>query len=96
MGAKLTHEKLDRMSRTLKAIAHPLRLRIIEALEKGEKNVGDIVAAVDAKPAITSQQLGLMRDRGVLASRRDGPHVYYHIANPHVLDVLSCARRCCR
>ena len=48
MGAKLTHVKLDRMSRTLKAIAHPLRLRIIEALEKGEKNVGDIVAAVDA------------------------------------------------
>ena len=96
MNTRLTKEKLERMARTLKAVAHPLRLRIIEALEDGERTVGDIVADAGAKPAITSQQLGMMRDRGILAARRDGPHVYYSIANRHVLDVIGCARRCCR
>jgi len=91
----ITKEQLNRVARTLKAVAHPLRLKIIEALEGGERTVGDLVEAVGAKPAITSQQLGLMRDRGVLEARRDGPHVYYRLANRHVLKVIRCIRQSC-
>jgi len=86
----------NRVARTLKAVAHPLRLRIIDLLEDGERSVGEIVEALGAKPAVTSQQLGLMRDRGVLDARRDGNHVYYCIANRHVVDVIHCIRRLCR
>ena len=93
--APLPKEKLNQVARTLKAVAHPLRLRIIELLEGGERAVGDIVAALGAKPAIVSQQLGLMRDRGVLAARREGPHVYYRIANRHVVKVIHCVRKSC-
>lgn len=51
-----------------------------------------LIEALGTKPAITSQQLGLMKDRGVLASRRDGNHVYYRVVNPGVIRVLHCIR----
>jgi ArsR family transcriptional regulator len=86
----------NRVARTLKAVAHPMRLRIIDLLEGGERSVGDIVDALGTKPAVTSQQLGLMRDRGVLEARREGNHVYYRIANRHVVDVIHCIRRSCK
>jgi len=92
----IPYETWTRVARTLKAVAHPERLRIINLLEGGERSVGAIVGAAGAKPAITSQQLGLMRDRGVLAARREGNHVYYRIANPHVVQVIHCIRRSCR
>ncbi len=74
----------------LKAVAHPLRLQIVDILQEGEKSVGEIVAAAGEKQAITSQQLNLMKDKGVLASRRDGAKVYYRIQNPNVIRVLDC------
>jgi len=91
----LSQDQLNRVARTLKAVAHPLRLRIIETLRSGEHSVGEIVQAVGAKPAFTSQQLGLMRDRGIVDCRRDGAHVYYRLANQHVLKVIQCIRRSC-
>jgi len=92
----VSHETWVRVARTLKAVAHPERLRIIDLLETGERSVGEIVDALGAKAAVTSQQLGLMRDRGVLNARRDGNHVYYRIANPNVVQVIHCIRRSCR
>ncbi len=74
----------------LKAVAHPLRLQIVEILEGGERSVGEIADALGEKQAITSQQLNLMKDKGVLASRREGAKVYYHIENPNVVRVLGC------
>ena len=80
----------------LKAVAHPLRLQIVEVLAQGELNVGEIVEAVGEKQAITSQQLNLMKDKGVLASRRDGARVYYRIENPNVTRVLGCVYDHCK
>lgn len=79
----------------LKAVAHPLRLQIVEALQDGERSVGDIVEAVGEKQAVTSQQLNMMKDRGVLASRREGVKVFYRILNPHVIHVLDCVYNHC-
>jgi len=74
----------------LKAVAHPLRLQIVEVLEKGELSVGEIVDALGEKQAITSQQLNLMKNKGVLASRREGARVYYRVQDPSVIKVLGC------
>jgi len=74
----------------LKAVAHPIRLLIVEALQNGERTVGQIMDALGEKQAVTSQQLNLMKDKGVLASRRDGTKVYYRIQNPNVIRVLNC------
>jgi len=58
-------------------------------------NVGQLVERLDAKPAITSQQLGLMKDRGIVTCRRDGNKVYYRLANPNLMRVLDCIRDHC-
>ncbi|MBN1346375.1 MAG: winged helix-turn-helix transcriptional regulator [Phycisphaerae bacterium] len=86
---------MERVAHTLKAVAHPLRLRIIESLEHGELCVSELIDRLGAKPAITSQQLGLMKDRGVLESRRDGNRVYYRVSNPNVVRVIQCVRDHC-
>jgi ArsR family transcriptional regulator len=80
----------------LKAVAHPLRLQIVEALEGGELSVGEIVETLGEKQAITSQQLNLMKDKGVLASRREGARVYYHVSNPNAIKVLNCVYNHCK
>lgn len=80
----------------LKAVAHPLRLQIVEVLARGELSVGEIVEAVGEKQAITSQQLNLMKDKGVLVSRREGARVYYRVENPNVTRVLGCVYDHCK
>lgn len=84
-------------ARVLKCIGHPLRLQIIELLDASDElNVGAICAALDLEQAITSQHLTLMRDRGILSSRREGVNVYYRIADEKVPQVIDCLRRCDR
>ena len=80
----------EHVARVLKALAHPVRLQIVAVLESGEKCVSDIIDAVGGKQSITSQQLNMMRDKGVLSCRRDGSRVFYRIENKNVLKLLSC------
>ncbi|MFA5784551.1 MAG: metalloregulator ArsR/SmtB family transcription factor, partial [Phycisphaerae bacterium] len=81
----LNDKTAQRVADVLKAIAHPERLRIIELLENDEKCVSDIVEGVGGKQSITSQQLNMMKDKSVLASRREGAKVFYRIANKNVI-----------
>lgn len=80
----------EHVAEVLKAVAHPVRLRIVELLEANEMCVGDIVAAIGGKQAITSQQLNMMRDKGVLNCRRNGTKVYYRIENQNIVRLLHC------
>ena len=80
----------EHVAEVLKAVAHPVRLQIVELLQAGEMCVGDIVQALGGKQAITSQQLNMMKDKGVLGCRRDGARVYYHIENKNVIRLLHC------
>ncbi|UCE49966.1 MAG: winged helix-turn-helix transcriptional regulator [Phycisphaerales bacterium] len=89
-------EVAEHVAEVMKAVAHPVRLRIIELLEKREKCVGDIVEAVGGKQAITSQHLNMMRDKGVLSSRRDGNKVFYRIENKNVIKLLACISDHCK
>jgi ArsR family transcriptional regulator len=75
---------------TLKVMAHPVRLRIVELLQTREMCVGDIVEALTGKQAMTSQQLNMMKDKGVLSCRHEGTRVYYHIENKNVIKLLHC------
>jgi ArsR family transcriptional regulator len=74
----------------LKAVAHPVRLQIVEALEIGEKCVGDIMAATGHPQSIISQHLGLMKDKGILDCRREGTKAFYSIRNKNVIHLLHC------
>lgn len=86
----MNNDVAEHVAEVLRAVAHPARLQIVEALVAGEMSVGDIVRAVGEKQSITSQQLNMMKDKGVLGSRRDGSKVYYHIENKNVIKLLDC------
>ena len=80
----------EHAAEVLKAIAHPVRLQIVELLQAEEMCVGDIAEALGGKQAITSQQLNMMKAKGVLSCRRDGARVYYRIENRNVIKLLRC------
>ncbi len=85
------NEKIaEHVAEVLKAIAHPVRLQIVELLQAEEMCVGDIAETLGGKQAITSQQLNMMKAKGVLSCRRDGARVYYRIENRNVIKLLDC------
>lgn len=86
----------EQVAEVLKAVAHPVRLQIIELLETKEMCVGDIVEALSGKQAVTSQQLNMMKDKGVLECRRDGTKVFYRIENKNVIKLLHCMYDHCK
>lgn len=83
-------EHLEKAAEILKTVAHPLRLRIIDLLEAGEKTVTELAESLDTPQPSMSQQLNLMKSRGILGSRREGNLVYYWIANFNVVKIIHC------
>ena len=85
---------LEAASRVIKTLGHPMRLRIVELLEPGEKSVTELVEALRTPQAIVSQQLVKLRRNGIVAGRRNGVNVYYRISNRRVVKILACVRGC--
>jgi ArsR family transcriptional regulator len=85
---------LERASRVIRVVGHPLRLRLLELLEGGERNVTDLVRSAGVSQAIVSQQLRILRAEGVVGARREGVRVYYWITEPKVSKILDCIREC--
>lgn len=92
VSSTLESEQLQRAAEILKTVAHPVRLRIIDALEAGERTVSDLCRILEAPQPYTSQQLNLMKMKGILASHREGHQVFYHIANRNVVKIIHCVR----
>ena len=82
----------DLQAAICKSFANPWRLRIVEALGDRELPVSELVELLGISKSNVSQHLGLMRDKGVVEHRRDGPHVYYRLANPKVLQACRLMR----
>jgi ArsR family transcriptional regulator len=90
----LDWEKVQRAADILKTVAHPTRLRIAELLQTREMTVGEIQESLGASQSLTSQQLSLMKARGILKSRKVGKSVYYGVDSPEVIQVLHCLKNC--
>jgi len=74
----------------LKAIAHPIRISIVELLANSEQmNVTEIFNALDIKQAIASHQLNTLKDKGVLDSEREGKKTYYSIKDPNIITAVN-------
>lgn len=67
-----------------KTFADPKRLAIINELRDGEKMVGEIAQALSTPHAVASRHLALLRNRGVVLTRREGTNVYYRLADPKI------------
>jgi DNA-binding transcriptional ArsR family regulator len=85
---------IERAARVIRVLGHPLRLRLLEAMEPGERNVTELVVETGATQATVSQQLATLRAEGVVGARRDGPRVFYRITEPKVSSILACIRAC--
>jgi len=72
------------------AVAHPVRLAIVEALRDGELCVFDIARQVGAQRSNVSRHLGVMVRAGLLRRRKDGLKVLYSLRTPCILKFLSC------
>ena len=80
----------------LKAIAHPMRIAIINYLEGGKKlTVTEIHELLKIEQSTTSHHLGILKDKGVLSSKRDGKNTYYFLKHQNLGQIVDCLNRCC-
>ncbi|WP_299431490.1 metalloregulator ArsR/SmtB family transcription factor, partial [uncultured Meiothermus sp.] len=75
-----------------KALSHPLRLAMLDALRTGEKSVGQLVVELEADQPAVSQQLSILRQRGFVETRKEGTTVFYRTADPDVYAFLDLGR----
>ncbi len=75
-----------------KALANPTRIRILELLRDGERSVGDLVADLELEQSNVSQQLAVLRSKGIIGSRREGATVYYRVKDPRTMALLAVAK----
>ena len=85
-------EDIERASRSLKAMSHPLRLKILCTLGDQEISVQDIVDQVGTSQSNISQHLAILRDKGILASRKDANRVYYRVGDSRTLRLIAMMR----
>jgi DNA-binding transcriptional ArsR family regulator len=78
---------LDLVAARFRVLGEASRLKLLRALEQGERNVGELVTACGLTQANTSRHLQTLGDAGILGRRREGTSVYYFIADPAVLDL---------
>ncbi|OBZ10458.1 transcriptional regulator [Bacillus sp. FJAT-27264] len=76
-----------------KALAHPMRIRILELLSEGEKNVNELQAILGSEGSAVSQQLAVLRAKNVVVSVKEGTSVIYSLRDPLIKDLLAVARQ---
>lgn len=91
-----TPDQLEKVANMLKAIAHPMRIAIINYLEEGKKlTVTELHELLKIEQSTTSHHLGILKDKGVLLSRRDGKNTYYFLKHNNLRQVVECVSKCC-
>ena len=85
-------EHIEQASRALKAMAHPLRLRILCVLGDQELNVQEIVDCVGTSQSNISQHLAILREKGVLRTRKEANRVYYRVGDERTLNLIGMMR----
>jgi DNA-binding transcriptional ArsR family regulator len=81
---------LARAAGSLKAIAHPMRLAIIDLLRKDNSlTVTEIYETLGLEQAVASQHLGLLRDNNILIAKRKGKHTLYSLSNNRIINIIQ-------
>ncbi|GFN31371.1 ArsR/SmtB family transcription factor [Paenibacillus xylaniclasticus] len=76
-----------------KALSHPLRIRILELLAEGEKNVNELQTLIGSEGSAVSQQLSILRNKNIVYGQKDGNRVLYSLRDPMINDLLNIARQ---
>ena len=88
----MTQQLANFKSEFFKALAHPIRIRILDSLHDGEKGVNELSEILKIEPANVSQQLAILRMRGIVVGRKAGSNVYYSVSDPTLFRLLDLAR----
>jgi DNA-binding transcriptional ArsR family regulator len=93
--SELDIEKVTLATEMLKAIAHPMRIAIVGYLDGGIKlTVTEIHERLGIEQSTTSHHLGILKNKGVLSSKRDGKNTYYFLKHPAFTGILECIDHC--
>jgi DNA-binding transcriptional ArsR family regulator len=94
---ELNPDRLEKAANMLKAIAHPIRISIVGCLEDGKKKtVTEIHQQLGIEQSTASHHLGILKDKGVLSSKRDGKNTWYFLKHENLKTVLNCVSVCCQ
>ncbi len=87
-------EKLifQRQAEVYQAIAHPIRLELLSLICDGEKRVNELAELTQLNQANVSRHLSIMRNKGLVTTRREGANSYYRIANPKIIRACDLIR----
>ncbi len=87
-------EKLEMAASKLRAIAHPMRIAIIDLLNETQMSVTEIYNKLNIEQAAASHHLNILKSKGVLNSKRDGKKIYYSLKNQTLTEIIDCINRC--
>jgi len=82
-------DELDQMAECLKALGHPVRIRILQELGAGKKCVSELSERIGVSQTNLSQHLGLLRSYGWVRKRKRALYVYYSLTNEGIISVLE-------
>jgi len=95
MKKKLDYKRLEEAASKLKALAHPMRVAIIELLDsRKEMSVTEIYQYLEIEQAAASHHLNILKSRDVLKSTRRGKKTFYSIKPNSVLKIIECVSHC--
>lgn len=76
-----------------KALAHPMRIRILEVLSDGDRNVNELQTILGSEGSAVSQQLSVLRSKNVVSGIKDGTSVIYSLRDPLIKELLAVAKQ---
>jgi len=88
LASEFSERAVSRAAGMLRAAGDPQRLRLLELLTRGELCVSEIAQVTDDLLPTVSQRLKVLRQEGLVTSRRDGKHIIYGLADQHVIDLI--------
>ena len=95
MESILDAEKLEEVASKLRAVAHPMRVAIIQILDENKQlNVTQIYKKLGIEQATASHHLNILKTKGVLRSKRDGKQTFYSIKQDSIIRIVDCVSRC--
>ena len=93
MPAAATEELQAFKAAFFRALSHPIRIRLLELLVKGDKNVQELQDALGVEQPVVSQQLAVLRANNIVSGRKEGVTVRYSVRDPLIAELLDTARR---
>lgn len=92
---ELDTNRLEIAASMLKAMAHPLRIAILKHLEDGKRlTVTQIHELLEIEQSTTSHHLGILKDKGVLCSQREGKNTFYYLKFDILSKIIDCLETC--